>query len=176
MEPDPERPELALCVDVLAPEGYGEIIGGSQRIASYELLLKRIHEHELPEEAFKWYLDLRKYGSVPHSRLRHGHRARGGLDLRPGARARDHSLPAHAAPVVSVRGETDGCAPAHVTSKEDLWQPARSPNRYRTSKPSTSASSACRSTLGSRAAAWTWVRRRCASPASKPSSRRSATT
>jgi len=66
MEPDPQRPELALCVDVLAPEGYGEIIGGSQRIGSYEHLLKRIHEHGLPEEAFKWYLDLRKYGGVPH--------------------------------------------------------------------------------------------------------------
>ena len=66
MEPDPQRPELALCVDVLAPEGYGEIIGGSQRMASYDLLLQRIHEHNLPEEAFKWYLDLRKFGSVPH--------------------------------------------------------------------------------------------------------------
>jgi len=66
MEPDPDRPELALCVDVLAPEGYGEIISGSQRLASHEMLLKRIHEHQLPEEAFKWYLDLRKYGSVPH--------------------------------------------------------------------------------------------------------------
>jgi asparaginyl-tRNA synthetase len=66
MEPDPQRPDLALCVDVLAPEGYGEIIGGSQRMASHELLLQRIHEHGLPEEAFKWYLDLRKYGSVPH--------------------------------------------------------------------------------------------------------------
>jgi asparaginyl-tRNA synthetase len=66
MEPDPQRPELALCLDVLAPEGYGEIIGGSQRMASHELLVKRIHEHGLPEEAFKWYLDLRKYGSVPH--------------------------------------------------------------------------------------------------------------
>jgi asparaginyl-tRNA synthetase len=67
MEPDPERSDLALCVDVLAPEGYGEIIGGSQRMASYELLLQRIHEHGLPEEAFKWYLDLRKFGGVPHS-------------------------------------------------------------------------------------------------------------
>ena len=67
MEPDPQRPELALCVDVLAPEGYGEIIGGSQRMASHELLLQRIHEHGLPEEAFKWYLDLRKFGSVPHA-------------------------------------------------------------------------------------------------------------
>ncbi len=66
MEPDPQRPDLALCVDVLAPEGYGEIIGGSQRMASHELLVQRIHEHGLPEEAFKWYLDLRKYGSVPH--------------------------------------------------------------------------------------------------------------
>jgi len=66
MEPDPQRPELALCVDVLAPEGYGEIIGGSQRMASYELLRERIRAHGLPEEAFGWYLDLRKYGSVPH--------------------------------------------------------------------------------------------------------------
>ena len=66
MEPDPQRPDLALCVDVLAPEGYGEVIGGSQRMSSYDLLIKRIHEHGLPEEAFKWYLDLRKYGSVPH--------------------------------------------------------------------------------------------------------------
>ncbi len=67
MEPDPDRPDLALCVDVLAPEGYGEIIGGSQRMASHELLLQRIHEHNLPEDAFKWYLDLRKYGGVPHA-------------------------------------------------------------------------------------------------------------
>jgi asparaginyl-tRNA synthetase len=67
MEPDPQRPELALCVDVLAPEGYGEIIGGSQRMASHDLLLQRIREHNLPEESFKWYLDLRKFGSVPHS-------------------------------------------------------------------------------------------------------------
>ena len=67
MEPDPDRPDLALCVDVLAPEGYGEIIGGSQRMASYDLLIQRIREHGLPEEAFKWYLDLRKYGSVPHA-------------------------------------------------------------------------------------------------------------
>jgi asparaginyl-tRNA synthetase len=66
MEPDPQRSDLALCVDVLAPEGYGEIIGGSQRMASHELLVQRIHEHGLPEEAFKWYLDLRKFGSVPH--------------------------------------------------------------------------------------------------------------
>ncbi len=67
MEPDPERPELALCVDVLAPEGYGEIIGGSQRIADADLLLERIRQHNLPQEAFEWYLDIRRYGSVPHS-------------------------------------------------------------------------------------------------------------
>ncbi|HXK58875.1 MAG TPA: asparagine--tRNA ligase [Acidobacteriota bacterium] len=67
MQPDPENPELALCVDVLAPEGYGEIIGGSQRIHDYDLLLNRIKEHNLPLEAFQWYLDLRKYGTVPHS-------------------------------------------------------------------------------------------------------------
>ncbi len=67
MEPDPQRPDVALCVDVLAPEGYGEIIGGSQRMGSYEKLLQRIHEHDLPEDAFKWYLDLRKFGGVPHA-------------------------------------------------------------------------------------------------------------
>jgi asparaginyl-tRNA synthetase len=65
-EPDPARPEVALGVDVLAPEGYGEIIGGGQRIHDYNLLVKRIEEHGLPKEAFDWYLDLRKYGSVPH--------------------------------------------------------------------------------------------------------------
>jgi asparaginyl-tRNA synthetase len=66
MKPDPDRPELALCVDVLAPEGYGEIIGGGQRLDNLELLLERIKEHDLPQEAFEWYLDLRRYGSVPH--------------------------------------------------------------------------------------------------------------
>ncbi len=66
MEPDPQSPKHALCVDVLAPEGYGEIIGGSQRMGSYDALRKRIQEHGLPEEAFKWYLDLRKFGGVPH--------------------------------------------------------------------------------------------------------------
>ena len=67
MQPDEERPELALGVDVLAPEGYGEVIGGGQRIHDHELLVKRLEEHHLPREAFEWYLDLRKYGSVPHS-------------------------------------------------------------------------------------------------------------
>ena len=67
MEPDPKDPNFALCVDVLAPEGYGEIIGGSQRVASYELLKSRIEAHNLPIEAFQWYLDLRRYGSVPHA-------------------------------------------------------------------------------------------------------------
>jgi asparaginyl-tRNA synthetase len=65
-EPDPERSDLVLGVDVLAPEGYGEIIGGGQRIHDLELLLKRIEEHQLPREAFDWYIDLRKYGTVPH--------------------------------------------------------------------------------------------------------------
>jgi len=67
MQPDPNDPTKALCVDVLAPEGYGEIIGGSQRVDSYELLKSRIEQHNLPMAAFQWYLDLRKYGSVPHS-------------------------------------------------------------------------------------------------------------
>ena len=67
MAPDPERPELSLSADILAPEGYGEIVGGGERLADHELLLQRIHEHGLPEEAFQWYLDLRKYGSFPHA-------------------------------------------------------------------------------------------------------------
>jgi len=67
MQPDAKRPDLALAFDMLAPEGYGEIIGGSQRIHDYDLLVKRLREHNLPEEAFQWYLDLRRYGSVPHS-------------------------------------------------------------------------------------------------------------
>jgi asparaginyl-tRNA synthetase len=67
MEPWPGRPEVCKSVDLLAPEGYGEIIGGSERMSNHDLLLQRIREHNLPEESFKWYLDLRKYGSVPHS-------------------------------------------------------------------------------------------------------------
>lgn len=67
MKRDPENEKLALAVDVLAPEGYGEIIGGSQREDNRDVLLKRIEEHKLPKEAFEWYLDLRRYGSVPHS-------------------------------------------------------------------------------------------------------------
>jgi asparaginyl-tRNA synthetase len=67
MQPDAQRPELALGFDVLAPEGYGEIIGGGERIADHDLLLKRLRENHLPEEAFQWYLDLRLYGGVPHA-------------------------------------------------------------------------------------------------------------
>jgi asparaginyl-tRNA synthetase len=63
----PDRPDLALGVDFIAPEGYGEIIGGGQRIHDLDLLLKRLEEHQLPREAFEWYLDLRKFGSVPHA-------------------------------------------------------------------------------------------------------------
>jgi asparaginyl-tRNA synthetase len=66
MKPDPAQPDRALCVDVLAPEGYGEIIGGGQRLDDYDLLVQRIKEHGLPMEAFEWYLDLRRYGTVPH--------------------------------------------------------------------------------------------------------------
>ena len=67
MKQDPENAKLALCVDMIAPEGYGEIIGGGQREEDLDVLLGKIKEHNLPEEAFDWYLDLRKYGSVPHS-------------------------------------------------------------------------------------------------------------
>ena len=66
MEPDPEDPDKALCVDMIAPEGYGEIIGGSMRMFDLDLLERRIREHNLPEEAFRWYTDVRRYGGVPH--------------------------------------------------------------------------------------------------------------
>jgi len=67
MKRDPQNNDLALAMDVLAPEGYGEIIGGSQREDDYRTLIKRIEEHQLPRAAFEWYLDLRRYGSVPHA-------------------------------------------------------------------------------------------------------------
>lgn len=67
MKQDPENPKLAMCVDVIAPEGYGEIIGGGQREEDLDILLSKIKKNNLPEEAFDWYLDVRKYGSVPHS-------------------------------------------------------------------------------------------------------------
>lgn len=67
MKPDPNRPEVVLCADMIAPEGYGEIIGGSQRIDDPELMAARFEEHKLSGESYQWYLDLRKYGTVPHS-------------------------------------------------------------------------------------------------------------
>ena len=67
MQPDPENSELALCDDLLAPEGYGEIIGGSERIWDLKLLEQRIKEHKLNQKDFEWYVDLRRYGSVPHA-------------------------------------------------------------------------------------------------------------
>jgi asparaginyl-tRNA synthetase len=67
MKRDPEDEKLALGMDILAPEGYGEIIGGGERENDYDTLVKRINEHKLPQDPFQWYLDLRKYGTVPHS-------------------------------------------------------------------------------------------------------------
>jgi len=72
MKRDPADESRVLCSDLLAPEGYGEIIGGSQREDDYDKLLARIQEHKLPVEAFQWYLDLRKYGSVPHAGFGYG--------------------------------------------------------------------------------------------------------
>ncbi|MGX9930414.1 asparagine--tRNA ligase [Virgibacillus salarius] len=67
MKPDPNRSDVVLCADLIAPEGYGEIIGGSQRIDDLELMKERYEQHDLTGEAYKWYLELRQYGSVPHS-------------------------------------------------------------------------------------------------------------
>ena len=67
MQPDPKDPEVVLGLDMLAPDGYGEIIGGSQRIHDLDLLQRRLEEHKLPREAYEWYLDVRRYGTFPHS-------------------------------------------------------------------------------------------------------------
>jgi asparaginyl-tRNA synthetase len=67
MEPDPENPDLVLAADLIAPEGYGELIGGSQRISSEEVLIEKLTQHQLPREPYEWYIDLRRYGSVPHA-------------------------------------------------------------------------------------------------------------
>jgi asparaginyl-tRNA synthetase len=101
MEPDPDRPELTLSADILAPEGYGEIVGGGERMSSAELLQQRIQEHKLPEEDFRWYLDLRRYGSVPHAGLG-GH-----VDLRLGASARNDRLPADALPDLPLASHSE---------------------------------------------------------------------
>ena len=98
MEPDPDRPEVALGVDVLAPEGYGEIIGGGQRIHDLDLLLQRIEEHDLPEGGLRVVHRPAPLRLGPARGFRHGHRAQRGLDLRPRARARDHPVPADALP------------------------------------------------------------------------------
>jgi asparaginyl-tRNA synthetase len=72
LQPDPADPAHVLCSDLLAPEGYGEIIGGSQRIHDYDLLVKKLEEYKLPRKEYEWYLDLRKFGSVPHAGFGYG--------------------------------------------------------------------------------------------------------
>src|SRR5690606_31356116 len=67
MKPDPQRPATVVGADLIATHGFGEIIGGGQRIDDYSLIKERIKEHNLPEEDYQWYIDLRRYGSVPHS-------------------------------------------------------------------------------------------------------------
>ena len=111
MQPDPDDPKVALGLDMLAPEGYGEIIGGSQRIHDHDLLLQRIEEHKLPREAFEWYLDVRTLRHVPARRLRHGRRAHRGLDVR---RCR----------TCARRSRTRGCC---TRSIRELGRPATHP-------------------------------------------------
>ena len=102
MEPDPDDPTLALCVDVLAPEGYGEIIGGSQRVASYELLKPRIEQHNLPARSLPVVPRPAPLRLRPPRRLRHGHRARCSLGLRPRPRPRNHPLRPNPPPHLSL--------------------------------------------------------------------------
>ncbi len=102
MQPDPADPTKALCVDVLAPEGYGEIIGGSQRVDSYDLLRARILEHNLPLAGLRVVPRPAPLRLRPPLRLRHGHRARRRLDLRPRPRPRNHPLPPHPQPHLPV--------------------------------------------------------------------------
>jgi hypothetical protein len=102
MKENPADPRTVLCDDLIAPEGYGEIIGGSQREDDHDRLLARIREEGLPEDAYKWYLELRKYGTFPHSRLRPGPRAHRRLDHGPAAHPRDDRVPEHAESDLSV--------------------------------------------------------------------------
>ena len=120
MEPDPADPRLSLSCDCLAPEGYGEIIGGGQRMASLELLTRRIDEHGLPQEAFEWYKDLRRYGIGAALRLRHRRRAHAGVDRGARPRARDDSVPAHALPPEAL---TRACRRAAVRGACDEPSP-----------------------------------------------------
>ncbi len=109
MKRDPDRPEVALCVDMLAPEGYGEIIGGGQREDDYDTLARKIVEHGLPLEPFKWYLDLRRYGSVPHAGFGMGIERMVCVALRNPSHPRDDAVPAHdgTARTVARVGATD---------------------------------------------------------------------
>ena len=102
MKPDPVRPEVALGVDVIAPEGYGEIIGGGERLADYDLLLQRIEEHKLPQGSVRLVSRSAALRLGAARRLRDGHRALRRLDLRPRARPRDDPVSAHALPPISV--------------------------------------------------------------------------
>ena len=115
MKPDPDRADVALGVDMLAPEGYGEIIGGGERLADLDLLLQRIKEHHLPQETFEQGRSVALRHGAPR-RLWHGNRARRRLDLRPRARPRNDPVPAYAVQAVSV-----GCRGARpVTMKIGL--------------------------------------------------------
>ncbi len=111
MQPDPENPDVVLGLDLLAPEGYGEIIGGSQRIHDHDLLLSRIRQHNLPVEAFQWYLDVRKYGTYPHSGFGMGIERFVAWMTRPDPSPRDDPVPADAVQDLSV-----GTIPAGVFS------------------------------------------------------------
>ncbi len=102
MKRDPEDDRLALGMDVLAPEGYGEIIGGGERATDLDFLKRQVAEHGLPEEVFGWYFDLRRFGSVPHSGFGLGPRAHGGVDVRRAPPPRSHPLPPHDGPPAPV--------------------------------------------------------------------------
>ena len=102
MATDAERPELSLSFDMIAPEGYGEIIGGGERLADYNTLVERLRQHGLPEESFQWYLDLRRYGSVPHAGFGLGPGAHRRLDMRNGAHSGGDSLPSDAVSRLSL--------------------------------------------------------------------------
>ena len=106
MKADPENPKLALNVDMIAPEGYGEVIGGGQREDDLDILLHKIQEHQLPQEAFEWYLDLRKYGTFVHSGFGLGIERTVSWICGPPPRPRNHSFPPSDGPVKTLRSPT----------------------------------------------------------------------
>ena len=124
MEPDADRPDLVLGCDLIAPEGYGELIGGGQRIHDPDLLERKLSEHGLPTEPYQWYLDLRRYGTVPHSGFGMGSGTAGRVGCWASSSARDHSVPSDGGSARTVTSFHAGAAHLQLLRAVDFLRPA----------------------------------------------------